>query len=769
MNVSGREYGKSYSYLLTACAGSGSDGSDGSEKDESCETRDESGALEIEVKPARLAGLVIDESNSTDGEYSLDWTIASADPGSYYKIEERSRALGGSFGDWSALSSENANSYSIDKPGSAFERDYEYRVSLCAANHVCGEPSASVALSLRFEKPSLTVDGTIKASGEYSLGWSGVTKAASYVTQVIDKAANCPPSPSAAAGWSGGSRAGFAERSPSLSEQAISGKEPGEGYCHIAKACNGGVCGSWSAVYEAEVPDLEWPEPGNPIPLSSDQTDEEDNEYRIILPLVDAPGVDSYKLISWESDLGEAGAEPDWSAAETISDANGDGSLSDDERGKSIPPMSYRKSYHYRAKACAGSNCTGPSPVLTVHVSYSQPALSLTGDVPKGAYTLSWSAASTAPKYVLRMREKRRLAADYGGWSVIGDYEGNADDSYNTAAALSAHKPRADSDYEYRLGACARALSEAGFNFDGDCTASAEVSASVPKPTLTFRPGSISLDGTDPSGRSSYTLDWGDSGSTESLKSVDTYELQEHIGVIPPGGSFSVSDTHRPTEGSKAIAGKEHGPAYSYRVRACVDYNSNGQDSDDECGPWSDIKEVDATELSGGPGLGADITQTHVRLASGDNYWSWLTSYDLAWQDAPSEYASYLEPSELQECIGANCDEDTAVWTDLSSAGLRASASNKTPGESYSYRIRLCNKNDLNNDGTIKPEKCGGYSYARVDVLVLKEGPSGLTSGESPDQTVSNDGVYTISWNVVKDTRDLADAQVYVLTEISDR
>ena len=116
------------------------------------------------------------------------------------------------------------------------------------------------------------------------------------------------------------------------------------------------MCGSWSAVYEAEVPDLEWP---TEAVLSSNQEagNEEDNEYRIILPLVDVPGVDSYKLISWESDLGEAGTELDWSHAETISD---------DERGKNIGSVAYRKSYHYRAKACAGSNCTGPSPVLTV-------------------------------------------------------------------------------------------------------------------------------------------------------------------------------------------------------------------------------------------------------------------------------------------------------------------------------------------------------------------------------------------------------------------
>ena len=244
VDVSGREYGKSYSYLLTACAGSGSDGSDGSEKDESCETRDESGALEIEVKPARLAGLVIDESNSTDGEYSLDWTIASADPGSYYKIEERSRALGGSFGDWSALSSENANSYSIDKPGSAFERDYEYRVSLCAANHVCGEPSASVALSLRFEKPSLTVDGTIKASGEYSLGWSGVTKAASYVTQVIDKAANAvrPRQALRQAGRGAPERA-LQSAAPRFLSRRLAGRSPGRAIVILPRPAMGACAG----------------------------------------------------------------------------------------------------------------------------------------------------------------------------------------------------------------------------------------------------------------------------------------------------------------------------------------------------------------------------------------------------------------------------------------------------------------------------------------------------------------------------------------------
>ena len=568
VELTGREYGKTYSYLLTACAG------EGGEDDYSCRVLDESNPLRVEVKPATLAGLANGgEDNSTDGTYALSWTAASAGSGSSYKIEERSKALGGSFSGWLVLSSENTNSYSIDKPGSDFERDYEYRVSLCASNGVCGEPSAAVALSLRFAKPSLSVDGTIKASGEYSLGWSDVPKAASYVVQELEKTGSaCPSSPAAQAGWS----ARDEEYTPSSSERDISGKAPGKSYCHIAKACNGGgVCGSWSAVYEAQVPDLEWP---TGAVLSSDQTDEEDNEYTISFPDVSVAGVNRYELISWASDLGEAGAEPNWGSADVISDTNGDGSLSDDERDKGIGPVDYRKSYHYRAKACAGSNCTGPSPVFTVHVSYSQPALSLTGDVPKGDYTLSWSASSLAPQYVLQKREKRSSAANYGAWGVIGDYAGNSDDSYNAAG-----EAKADSDYEYRLGACLRASSEAGFNFDKDCTASDAVSASVPKPTLTFHPGSISLDGTDPSGKSSYTLDWGDHGSTESLKSVDFYELQEHTGVIPPGGSFSANSTHphRPAEGLKAITGKEHGPAYSYRVRACADYNSDGEGDDE--------------------------------------------------------------------------------------------------------------------------------------------------------------------------------------------
>ena len=208
-----REYGKTYSYLLTACAG------DGGDDDISCRVLDESNPLVVEVKPAKLADPAIsggleDEAASadTDGVYTLSWTAASAGSGSYYKIEERSGALGSSpFGGdagWLVLASNvTTNSYSIDKPGRDFERDYEYRVSLCASNGICGEASDSVALSLSFAKPSLTVDGTIKASGEYSLGWSDVPKAASYVVQGIEKTGSaCPSSPAAQAGWSASGR-----------------------------------------------------------------------------------------------------------------------------------------------------------------------------------------------------------------------------------------------------------------------------------------------------------------------------------------------------------------------------------------------------------------------------------------------------------------------------------------------------------------------------------------------------------------------------------
>ena len=58
---------------------------------------------------------------------------------------------------------------------------------------------------------------------------------------------------------------------------------------------------------------------------------------------------------------------------------------------------------------------------------------------------------------------------------------------------------------------------------------------------------------------------------------------------------------------------KEYAAAYHYRVRACVDYNSNNVSDAGECGAWSNILSINDTELSmelrAGTADAADMTE----------------------------------------------------------------------------------------------------------------------------------------------------------------
>ena len=139
--LSAREYGKSYSYKVKACLGaSGVNG---------CTIW--SNSLSVEVKPNKPAGLGSSDGQfGTDGEYTLTWSDVDADTGTYYKVQERSAAVGSSsFSGWTILLDRPSSaSYDISKTGADFEKKYEYQVRACAANNACGDWSESYGLSL---------------------------------------------------------------------------------------------------------------------------------------------------------------------------------------------------------------------------------------------------------------------------------------------------------------------------------------------------------------------------------------------------------------------------------------------------------------------------------------------------------------------------------------------------------------------------------------------------------------------------------------------
>ena len=185
------------------------------------------------------------------------------------------------------------------------------------------------------------------------------------------------------------------------------------------------------------------------------------------------------------------------------------------------------------------------------------------------------------------------------------------------------------------------------------------------------------------------------------------FELQEDVS-----SEFSAApETHKVEEGEYAVNDKEYGPAYYYRVRGCVDYNANDSSDAGECSAWSAVKEVDVTELS--VNLGSVAGSSNPVFASAGQYTSSLTDYSLEWGGVPNY--TYLSFGGLEECT-ADCGLTGTGWSSVySGADTSVDISGKTFGESYSYRIRVCN---TGSDGVANntDDRCSPYTQISVTV-----------------------------------------------------
>ena len=101
----------------------------------------------------------------------------------------------------------------------------------------------------------------------------------------------------------------------------------------------------------------------------------------------------------------------------------------------------------------------------------------------------------------------------------------------------------------------------------------------------------------------------------------------------------------------------------------------------------------------------------------------------------------------------SSCDvDDDALWTQVYSGAdaefTFAGSTAKQFGQSYHYRLRVCNEGADSTAGNAD-DKCGPYTQAVVTVgQPLSAGAAGLSSDEVPDQGISRDGAYTLSWNL---------------------
>ena len=730
-DVSGKVYGRSYTYKLKACGGA----------DGGTACVQQGGAVTVQVKPAVPGSLSLASGTLSpvrDALYTLTWDTVDAGAEASYEIQERSEALGSpGFGDWSPVTQASidtaAGSAVIDKSAaaSAFQRNYEYQVRACASNAACGDWSGSLALSLQFAKPTLVLDGTPNINGSYTLTWSSIAGASQYALEErADGGVN----------WT----AVNAISDPAGRRHEVEDKSQGDETEYRLRACHSSACGEWSDALEAEVPSLE-----GSLTLDRHQDSEQHNSYTISWSPVTADGVDRYRLKEWE----EGQSEPADAACQDSSDLSCQDLMDTAILSQPYSGKEYQKSYHYEVRACAGANNCTAAASLTVNVRLAAPSLSSAGvgsPEADGNYTLSWGTTANADRYILEMRSRRTDAAAFGGWSEINSYAG-ADSYDSAAAAFSAHRPRAGSDHEYRLLACVRYSSVPGSGFDKtkDCRSSAALGVSVAFPSLAFdgEVGAFSTPGSPPNNLGNYTVDWGKAGDlSASLISVGYYELEESTGsAFAPDNT----DPHKITGSSEYdVNNRQYGPAYYYRVRACVDYNGDSVSGADECGDWSSAFNVNALELS--PSLLAQTSAGNGLSLAGDAYISAVTDYKLAWGNSVPNY-NYLRYI-LDECSVSSCDvDDDALWTELYDGTERrdfafSGDTAKQYGQSYHYRLRVCNKGaDSVEDNA--DDKCGSYTQAKVTVgQPLSAGAAGLSSNEEPDQGISHDGEYFISW-----------------------
>ena len=354
--------------------------------------------------------------------------------------------------------------------------------------------------------------------------------------------------------------------------------------------------------------------------------------------------------------------------------------------------------YSYRIRACSSSGCSSYSQESKVRVtqptSIPEPITRLYGPSnPErtGSFSISWYA--NYPRDAERYELFERIGT--GNWSSI--YSG-----IGTRHAISS---KANGTYSYRVRAC---------NGAGCSTFSPEreVTVALPSSPTSAPNAPSSLSG--PGVRSAYIHDHYDlSWSRVEPDNATRYELDERRGFGNWSSLYSGPRSfYKVTDRSNGL--------YSYRVRAC---NSVG------CSSYTTRQFEVSIPVPQAPsdlwGLSADENGDYIVSwePSSYDYFSWWNRYVGFRYGTVSRY-------ELYERVG------TGSWIKVYS-GLNTSfqASGKTAGNTYSYRVKSCNRSG-----------CSGYTSIRQVVVPAADPIPCRPLLQGALSQTDTDGDYTVSW-----------------------
>ncbi len=644
-------------------------------------------------------------ATSHDGDYQLSW--GSVTDASRYEVRERTA----DDQPWSSVSCSDPSASSCDISGKAVGASYSYGVRAClsaSGDANCGDWTVDanlVSVSIPgLDAPTAPqfasgVTTSVSHSASYRLSWPSVIGAAAYKLQESRDSAS----------WT-------TVATQTNTQYEVSGRDYGHDYRYRVQTCasfedgTAGNCGNWSTA-SASV-DITLPQlnsvtlPTSPISSSS--------AYKVSWTHPTSVGSGSYQIpaseVSYEL---EESTDTSFSGATTRMVPGNPNCQSVGGTGFECsfdPATKSGRTYYYRVKLLrSGSSSSWRASVGGIAVSW-WPSVNLARseatDI-NGSYNVTWSNPGST--YNLSLQEK--VSGDI--YQADGSATTNEIDWSNVASIVTTSGSRSftgkagHATYAYRSRLC---RDDDASICNGVWSSQSEVNLYVvlPSPTgLTIPDVNNFTYGGD------YTVEW-NSGGTYSV-ATRTYTLKETLpGASPTAisvSSLSTDPTARYASGS-----------YAYAVASCTSVG---------CTPYTASTSLVIQDLSA-PSLTDNGDQEYYN-----------GQFQLDWTQVFADAYTGTRRYQLQDG-----DSNDIV---LSSLGATDHSFGSPPlgSGSYSYKVRAC--------ATSEADKCSPWS-STLNISVRDLDLSGL-SLSSDDGHVSDDGIYTISWNGV------AEATNYTLLE----
>jgi len=345
-------------------------------------------SVDVLLPPPAPSNVTVPATSS--GGLTISWTSAST--ATSYTLEHQLNS-----GAWTGLYSGSATSDAITEVATG---SYVYRVKACNTSG-CGPYATSSAVAVTIPPstaPGLSVP-SISGTGSYTVSWTGVGGATSYMLQEQVNGGSWTTS------YSG-----------SAASAALTGKSNGSTYSYQVRACNAGGCGPWSGIQSVQI--IFPPS----APTNAHQT------------MMGSPKV-IYNRVLWDAMSSATQYDVKLDSSATLVYSGSDTSYLIESASFPDEPDGTHVAF---VRACNAGGCSAWTKVPP-YLMPAPPPLTGPSASSNGSYTLSWNSGGALVDYYVLQQQ-----INGGGWSTV--YVGS-----NLSNAFSG---MADGTYGYQLQSC---------------------------------------------------------------------------------------------------------------------------------------------------------------------------------------------------------------------------------------------------------------------------------------------------------------------------